>query len=99
MICIAICCCSEAPAPEPALEPTDAEQTKGDTSAAPRPATKPPRLLFLDNLKSAFTAIVVVFHATCTFAGSGFYYNVGNYYSSFQPFAQSVLLLFQCFFM
>ena len=40
----------------------------------------------------------LAFFLTFTFAGSGFYYNVGNY-SSFQPFAQSVLLLFQCFFM
>ena len=86
VICIARCCCSEAPAPVPALEPTDAEQTKGDTSAAPRPATKPPRLLFLDNLN-------VSIHCDCCRLSCHVHvcrqYNVGNYYSSFHSRSRS----------
>ena len=54
-------------------EPTAEE--RGEASAATPPtaaaAARPPRLHFLDNLKSALTAIVVTHHVTCAFIATG----------------------------
>ena len=57
------------------------------------------RLHFLDNLKVALTVLVVTHHQGCSFVGSGWYFNVGNYGSPFQAVVASSLLINQSWFM
>lgn len=57
------------------------------------------RLFFLDNLKVALTALVVLHHSVCAFSGQSWYYAIGSYQNSFHTFALWLLGLNQCYFM
>ena len=57
------------------------------------------RLHFLDNLKVALTILVVTHHQGCSFIGSGWYFNIGNYGSPFQAVVASSLMINQSWFM
>jgi len=69
-------------------------------SEAQASAPAPARLIYLDNLKSALTAIVVVHHCIGAFAGGGSVgLSVGNFRNAWQPVAVSLQLLDQGWFM
>ena len=57
------------------------------------------RLLYLDNLKSFLTAVVVFHHTTCGFVGTGWIYQLGAYDNSFRWFGTGLLVLNQSYFM
>ena len=80
------------------LLPTSAPEG-GKPEVAPSSGAKKERLYYLDNLKIFLTVIVILHHQTCSFTGSGWYFNVGNYGSSFQAFGSTVLLQNQSYFM
>ena len=66
----------------------------------PRSSSAAPRLLYLDNLKSALTVLVVAHHAVGAMAGGGSVgLTIGNYASSFQAFGLGIQLLQQAYFM
>ena len=57
------------------------------------------RLHYLDNLKVFLTVLVIVHHQTCSFTGGSWYFNVGNYPSSFQAVGKTFLAMNQSYFM
>jgi glucan biosynthesis protein C len=62
---------------------------------------RPPRLHFLDNVKTFLTAIVVSFHVNCAFGGCGHHWFlvVGEYSCGFHTFTKVVALINQAYFM
>ena len=46
-------------------------------------AKKKPRLLYIDNLKSVLTSIVILHHTTSAFSGTGWLYMIGAYRNPF----------------
>ncbi|GMH81318.1 hypothetical protein TL16_g08892 [Triparma laevis f. inornata] len=76
--------------PSPLLPTTD----KPASSSA-----KSERFYYLDNLKIFLTLIVIMHHQTCSFVGTGWYFNIGNYNSSFRAFGNPILAMNQSYFM
>jgi len=70
-------------------------------TATPSLASAPPtkRLLYLDNLKTFLTIMVIIHHVTCSFVGSGWYYNLGAYDNAFRVFGNFILSANQAHFM
>ena len=66
-------------------------------SSLPSPLAR--RFYYLDNLKIFLTIIVIFHHQTCSFVGAGWYFNIGNYTSSFQAFGNALLGMNQSYFM
>jgi glucan biosynthesis protein C len=62
---------------------------------------RPPRLHFLDNVKTFLTAVVVTFHVNCAFGGCGnkWFLVVGDYSCAFHSFTKAVRLINQAYFM
>jgi glucan biosynthesis protein C len=62
---------------------------------------RPPRLHFLDNIKTFLTAVVVSFHVNCAFGGCGnsWFLVVGDYSCAFQSFTKIIALINQAYFM
>jgi glucan biosynthesis protein C len=62
---------------------------------------RPPRLHFLDNVKTFLTAIVVSFHVNCAFGGCGHHWFlvIGDYSCGFHTFTKVVALINQAYFM
>ncbi|GMH97635.1 hypothetical protein TrVE_jg9440 [Triparma verrucosa] len=81
---------------DPTLDPAPLLPTT--TSHKEKP-TKSERLYYLDNLKIFLTIIVIFHHQTCSFVGAGWYFNIGNYTSSFQAFGNALLGMNQSYFM
>ena len=71
-----------------------------DTSMSESAQAKGARLLYLDNVKAALTAVVVLHHVVGAFSGSGSLgLSVGDFYSAFQVVALPVQILDQSWFM
>lgn len=78
----------------------NAEEEDGSTVTVAAPPPPPRRReVYLDNIKAALTAIVVLHHCTCSFGPGGFYMTLASYRSSFQPFGAALLALNQSYFM
>jgi glucan biosynthesis protein C len=62
---------------------------------------RPPRLHFLDNVKTFLTAVVVSFHVNCAFGGCGdhWFLVVGDYSCGFHTFTEVIALINQAYFM
>jgi hypothetical protein len=62
---------------------------------------RPPRLHFLDNVKTFLTAVVVSFHINCAFGGCGdkWFLVIGDYSCGFRSFANAFRLINQAYFM
>ena len=65
-------------APSAPLLPSSTGEGKAPSVAS---SGKKERLYYLDNLKIFLTVVVVLHHQTCSFVGSGWYFNIGNYSS------------------
>jgi len=63
-------------------------------------AARPPRLVYVDNLKTCITAIVILHHVFGAFVGAGSLgLSVGNFKNELQPFLAWLQLLDQSWFM
>jgi hypothetical protein len=68
--------------------------------AAAAAAARPPRLVYIDNLKTCVTGIVVLHHVFGAFVGAGSLgLSVGNFKNELQPFLAWLQLLDQSWFM
>lgn len=88
---------SEQPMSAPPAPPLSSHDPRISTLHDVDPA--PLRLYYLDNLKTFLTATVVVHHITCSYAGLGWIYGIGNFPSWFKVFGQTSLLWNQIYFM
>jgi len=85
---------------EPALSgPLLPSSTGEDKASSMAPSGKKERLYYLDNLKIFLTAVVILHHQTCSFVGTGWYFSIGNYSSSFKAFGNTLLGQNQSYFM
>ncbi|KAK3269107.1 hypothetical protein CYMTET_22430 [Cymbomonas tetramitiformis] len=87
----------EQPTSVPPAPPLSSQQPRISTLHDVDPA--PLRLYYLDNLKTFLTAIVVVHHITCSYAGLGWIYGIGAFPSWFKVFGQTSMLWNQIYFM
>jgi len=77
-----------------------AEAPRPSGPAAPPSGASSPRLVYIDNLKSALTAVVVVHHVLGAFAGGGSVgLSVGNFRNALQPFLMWLQIVNQSWFM
>lgn len=83
-----------------AAAPAAAAAAAAASAAASVPSTSQPRLVYIDNLKTCVTAIVVLHHVLGAFVGAGSLgLSVGNFKNELQPFLAWLQLLDQSWFM
>lgn len=77
----------------------DAKQRDPEIEGEKQTAKTGRRMYYLDNLKAMLTGIVVLHHCTCAFAGSGWFYNIADYNTSFRYFGLGLQIADQSYFM